>query len=158
MEEIRLRAMTSEEFQALRDRAERVYAAAKVAAGEWDAEHAQRLAAEQTDALLPDGLETVGMLLRAAEIESGSVVGHVWVALQERGRHGAWIYDIEIEPRYRGRGYGRALLAATEDLVRASGVATIGLNVFAGNDAARGLYTSSGYEASSLHMHKALTP
>ncbi len=77
-----------------------------------------------------------------------------WVALSEPPRPGAWIYAIEVDAAVRGKGYGRALLAALEDRVREHGVATIGLNVFGENHVARRLYESAGYETTSLQMRK----
>jgi len=153
---ITLRAMTVEEFQAFRARAESEYADAHVAAGEWPAERARELAASETDALLPQGAQTPKMLLLTAEAESDGVVGRVWVGLEHERRSGAWIYDIEIDDAHRGKGYGRALLSAVEELVLRHGSDAIGLNVFADNEIARALYDSSGYQASSLHMRKPL--
>jgi hypothetical protein len=42
----------------------------------------------------------------------------------------AWIFDIDVAPEHRGRGYGRALLQAAEREVEQRGVKSIGLNVF----------------------------
>jgi ribosomal protein S18 acetylase RimI-like enzyme len=41
-------------------------------------------------------------------------------------------------------------------LVRERGVDAIGLNVFANNETARGLYEAEGYKTTSLHMLKVL--
>ena len=82
-------------------------------------------------------------------------MGLAWIALEQGEKRGAWIYDIEIAPAQRGKGYGRALLRALEQLVADHGVESIGLNVFAGNDVARRLYESSGYKTTSMHMRKA---
>jgi ribosomal protein S18 acetylase RimI-like enzyme len=86
------------------------------------------------------------------------VVGVVWIALEREGKEEAWIYDIEIVPEHRGRGHGRALLAAAEREVVKHGGRSIGLNVFGRNTAARGLYASAGYEITSLQMRKGLEP
>ncbi|HEY1833474.1 MAG TPA: GNAT family N-acetyltransferase [Solirubrobacteraceae bacterium] len=148
--------MSGEEFAALRERAQTGYAAAKVEAGEWAEADALRLAREQTDALLSQGVDTPGMLLLSFEDERGEVVGSVWVALESPNGPGAWIYDIEVSEAARGKGYGRLMLAAVERAVRERGVTELGLNVFAGNAVARGLYESSGYKATSVHMRKQL--
>jgi ribosomal protein S18 acetylase RimI-like enzyme len=148
--------MTAQEFAVFRERAVAGYAEQQVRAGEWPAGRAEQLAAEQTDSLLAKGVETPNVLLVSAETQEGVVVGRAWLALAETVREGAWLYDIEIEPSHRGRGYGRALLAALEELALSHGASEIGLNVFAENSAARGLYESSGYEATSLHMRKRL--
>ena len=110
-----VRPMTSAEFEAFRSRLVREYAAEHVRAGNWTADEAEARSAEQTAELLPQGVETPGMLLLMAETAGGEPVGHLWVALERRrGFPGAWIYAIEIAPDQRGKGYGRALLLAAE--------------------------------------------
>ncbi len=157
MPEVRLRPMTDAEFSVFRAEAIREYAAERVKAGELRPDEAEARSAEQTDALLADGVRTEGMLLVVAESEAGEVVGSAWVALGAEGRNAdAWIYAIEVASGARGRGYGRALLASLEHEVAARGGASIALNVFGANRTARSLYESSGYEVTSLHMRKGL--
>ena len=80
----------------------------------------------------------------------------VWVAL-DRGRPGeAWIYDIEVNPEHRGKGYGRALLLVAEQEAARHGSTAIGLNVFGTNTVARSLYESAGYRITALNMRKEL--
>jgi ribosomal protein S18 acetylase RimI-like enzyme len=146
--------MTAAEFAEFRLKAIRSYAAEHVEAGNWAPEEAERRATSETDQLLPQGADTPGMLLLVAETEAGSV-GTVWVAVEDPNGSGPWIYDIEIDAGHRRSGLGRALLSATERAVAERGGKSLGLNVFAGNDAARRLYDSSGYGVASLHMRKA---
>jgi GNAT superfamily N-acetyltransferase len=148
--------MTPAEFAAFRSHAVREYAAAHVRAGHWTAETAQRRAAEETDRLLPQGLQTPAMLLLVGEGEADGVVGTAWVASEQPERVGAWLYDIEIVPEQRGKGYGSGLLAALERQLAGLGVQSLGLNVFADTPVARGLYESSGYEVTSQNMTKTL--
>jgi len=84
--------------------------------------------------VLPDGLATAKTHIWAVE-EEGRVVGTVFVGVRDGG---AWLYDITIAADERGKGYGRAAMTALEDEVRALGYDTIGLNVWGGNDVARG--------------------
>lgn len=156
MSTLRLRPMTDEEFAAFRARAVRDYATDKVAAGEWAPERAEDLAEAQTDSLLPRGRETPGMLLLMAESDEAGPVGYAWLALESPDVSCAWIHDIAIDEEQRGRGYGRALLTGLEDAARERGAESIGLNVFAGNDAARRMYEKAGYRATSVHMAKRL--
>ena len=102
--------------------------------------------------VLPDGLATADTWIWAVE-DDGRVVGTVFVGLRDSG---AWLYDITIADGERGKGYGRAAMTALEDEVRALGHGTIGLNVWGGNDVARGLYRSLGWAEESVHMRKAL--
>ena len=102
--------------------------------------------------VLPDGLATADTWIWAVE-DDGRVVGTVFVGLRDSG---AWLYDITIADGERGKGYGRAAMTALEDEVRALGHGTIGLNVWGGNDVARGLYRSLGWAEESVHMRKRL--
>jgi ribosomal protein S18 acetylase RimI-like enzyme len=152
--------MTAAEFDTLRARMIREYAAEHVAAGNWPAEVAESRAAAQTDELLPQGVSTPGVVMLVAETPDGEMVGHLWLALERPpgSGDGAWIYDIEIVPERRGQGYGRALLAAAEEAVAGHGVEAIGLNVFGPNTTARNLYESAGYTVTALQMRKELDP
>lgn len=152
--------MSPDEFGALRSRLIRDYAAEHVGAGNWSVEESEALASEQTDQLLPRGVDTPGVLLLMAETPDGDPVGHVWVTLDRRpgSGGGAWIYDIEVNSDRRGQGYGRALLRAAEDETARHGVTAIGLNVFGGNAAARRLYETSGYQVTTLQLRKELRP
>jgi len=102
--------------------------------------------------VLPKGLATADTWIWAVE-NDGRVVGTVFVGLRDGG---AWLYDITIAEGERGKGYGRAAMTALEDEVRELGHSTIGLNVWGGNDVARGLYRSLGWAEESVHMRKAL--
>jgi ribosomal protein S18 acetylase RimI-like enzyme len=150
--------MTSPEFLVLRNRLIREYAAEHVAAGNWTAEEAEQRADEQTNELLPQGVDTPGVLMLMAEKPEGIAIGRLWLALERRpgSGGGAWIYDIEILPEHRGQGFGRALLEAAEQEAMRHGVDSIGLNVFGTNMVARSLYDSAGYTVSAMQMKKVL--
>jgi ribosomal protein S18 acetylase RimI-like enzyme len=159
MDDLRVRPMTPGEFGPFRTRLVREYAADHVRAGNWTEDEAEALAAEQTDALVPQGVDTPGQLLLVAETADGEVIGHVWIGLERRpGFPEAWIYSIEIAADRRGRGYGRALLAASELETARRGAKVLGLNVFGPNTVARKLYESAGYEVATLQMRKELDP
>jgi ribosomal protein S18 acetylase RimI-like enzyme len=101
---------------------------------------------DQADAILAGVLrdgrlnpdQRIGHLLTA-----GTVVGHLWVARQDEARW--YVRDVEIEPAYRGRGYGRTAMMLAEEMARADGAAAIGLGVLANNRVALALYRSLGY-------------
>jgi ribosomal protein S18 acetylase RimI-like enzyme len=150
--------MTATEFGTLRGRLIREYAGAHVAAGNWTVDAAENRAAQQTDQLLPQGVDTPRVLMLVAETPEGIAVGHLWLALEREAGNGggAWIYDIEIVPEHRGRGYGRALLGAAEETAARHGVDSIGLNVFGTNLVARDLYQSAGYSVATMQLRKVL--
>jgi ribosomal protein S18 acetylase RimI-like enzyme len=156
MEQFRLRTMTATEFNTYRARLIPAYAAEHVEAGDWDPDQAEALAARQLDDLLPAGPQTAGMLLLVAQAGEDENVGHVWIALDRPRPGAAWIYDIEVSPGHRGRGYGRLLLQAAEEQAGQRGATAIGLHVLGTNAVARKLYESAGYQATSLVMRKPL--
>ena len=80
MEDLVVRPMTRDEFEVIFSRLVREYAADHVRAGNWTEDEAET-AAEQTEELLPQGVDTPGMLLLVAETPSGEPIGHVWVGL-----------------------------------------------------------------------------
>lgn len=136
--------------------------------GDWDAAHRREyarglvehagLAPAQAEAkverdlraVLPDGLATENVHVWAAEA-GGRRVGTIFLGL--RGGE-AWLYDITIDEAERGRGFGRAAMLALEHETRALGFDRLALNVWGGNEVARGLYRSLGYAEDSVHMSK----
>ncbi|MCA3179297.1 MAG: GNAT family N-acetyltransferase [Burkholderiaceae bacterium] len=60
------------------------------------------------------------------------------------------IHDIAVAASHRGRGVGRALLAAAESLARARGCCKLTLEALEGNATAIGLYRSVGFVAYEL--------
>ena len=55
------------------------------------------------------------------------------------------IHDLAVRPGFRGRGIGRALLAAAEERARQRGCCKLTLEVQDDNAPARGLYESFGF-------------
>ena len=154
MSEFQIRPMTSAEFAVYRERSIRDYAAEHVRAGNWNSSQAEALAAKQTDDLLPDGVDTPGMVLLAAETTNAGVIGIVWVELQHEQTTGAWIYDIQIDEEFRGAGLGRTTLRSAEEFAKAHGATQLGLNVFGSNAVARHLYETSGFQVKNVLMYK----
>jgi ribosomal protein S18 acetylase RimI-like enzyme len=68
----------------------------------------------------------------------------------------AWVFQVEVAPEYRGRGYGRVAMLRAEHDARARGMTSLGLNVHGQNKVARSLYDRLGYQAMSLQLKKAL--
>ena len=85
--------------------------------------------------------------------DDGRVVGTIFLGVRDGG---AWLYDITIAEDARRKGYGRAAMTALEDEVRALGHDKIGLNVWGGNDVARGLYRSLGWAEASVQIRRKL--
>ncbi len=150
--------MTEAEYTEWRTAIAEHFASEQVAAGRWEEDGSVQRAYDANTELLPEGLETPRMLLLRGVDANGTPVGHAWVALDHpRGApETAFLHDIEVVPEQRGRGMGRALLAAVEDAVRRAGLPALELNVFGRNEAATSLYASAGYAVMSQQMKKDL--
>lgn len=153
-------AMSPASFAAFVEIAVADYAASSVAAGRWAAADALALSRAEFGALLPQGLQTPDQHLyeiRAAA--DGPMIGFLWFALVTRGSlSSAYVFQLQIEPAQRRRGHARAAFEAMEALAAGLGATSIGLHVFAGNEAAQALYRSLGYHATGVNMLKPLGP
>jgi ribosomal protein S18 acetylase RimI-like enzyme len=150
-----VRAMRADEFDAFLAHVKRVYVDDMVDAG-IAREEAEAKSERDHAQLLPDGVATKSASLYVVD-EDSDAAGYLWLA-ERTGDHGAnlFVYGVEIAEDRRGRGLGRAAMAFTEDEARRRGIATVALNVFGGNDAARGLYRSLGYRETAILMEKRL--
>lgn len=158
MPDVTLEPMTSSEFAAWREHSIQAYAEEHVSAGTYAADEALERSAAEFDDLLPTGQATPHMVFLVARNGEGEDVGILWVSLvHPRGAPDtAFIFDIEVRAEHRGKGYGRALLAAGEDEVRRRGIGAMALNVFGDNAAAIELYSSAGYSVTTQQMRKQL--
>lgn len=153
---IRLRPITPEEFPAFVAESKAGYAEGIELHGGQTHEAALQKAEADFPAVLPQGLETPGHWIFIVEAD-GVAVGRLWLAERSSGgRRVVFVYDITIEAKHQGRGYGRAAMRLAEDEARARGLSRVELNVFGGNDVARGLYRSLGYHETSVQMAKDL--
>lgn len=159
MTEVTTRPMSQSEFENWQQDVARDFAKEQVAAGFWSEDEALDLALQGNAALLPSGLATSGMLLLMGVLEDKTPTGRLWVGLTHpRGVHGcAFLYDIEVDQAYRGMGYGRALLRATEAAARSHGAEQIELNVFGDNRSAIDLYAKAGFRVVTQQMRKRLS-
>lgn len=129
----------------------------QVRIGAWPADGADARAAAVLAVLLPDGQSTADHQFMSILDEDGVIVGALWFAPDRGdGRRALFIWDIIIAEEFRGRGYGRATLAALEPIARTLGYDEIGLHVFGDNEIARDLYRSAGYVETNVSMVKRL--
>ncbi len=163
---IALVPMSAEEQQRFLEGKAVTYAEEKSRAGIWMPAEALDRSRAEIRSLVGEEPEAKGHRFFKGMDPAGRRVGSIWVgpppgrAGDERAR---WLFDIVVEEDLRGRGYGKALLRATEDLLRWEGREELALNVFAYNEIAISLYTSSGYEVfaryrSGQEMRKRLGP
>ncbi len=152
MSGLSLRRLSKAERVELAAEAERHYADDIERNGGFSAADARRKAAEDVPRLLRDRDAT----LFALE-ESGQRVGHVWLGKREhQGRRYFWVWDVFVAEEHRGRGLGRQAMQLAEHEARRQGLSRMELNVFGGNEVARSLYRSLGYEEVAIQMGKDL--
>jgi len=151
-----VRLLRPDEYNAWRARSELAYAQNMIESGGIDEDDATKKAAADFAALLPAGLDTVDHSIYAVEGE-GVVIGSLWVAERdtEQGR-ALFVYEVFVDDAVRGRGHGREAMRFAEEEARRRGISAVALNVFGGNDVARGLYRSLGYREVAVFMRKAL--
>lgn len=139
--------MTDAEVAAYRAGAVATYARSREEAGE-SPELALRTARASFAELFPGGRPAPGQHAFTLRHE-GRRAGILWVG--RRWPAQAWVYDVEIDPAFRGRGLGAAAMVHGARWARGEGIARLGLNVFGPNRHARGLYERLGYVVEEEH-------
>ena len=147
--------MSTDEFRRYLEPAIRGYARAHQRAG-LSARRAIAHAKREYAELLPKGVESPRHFLYSI-LHEGKSVGMTWFELQRKaGKRKAFIFDFQIKPSARGKGFGRRALRALEREAKRVGAQRVGLHVFGYNLRARALYETSGYRYTSMHMSKSL--
>ena len=154
---VTLRKLSADEYEEWSGAELRGYVEEIVASGTMSREAAEEKGRRDTADTLPQGLATPGQLIFRLEAD-GQPVGWLWLSLRNRRAEAGvgFIYDISVDEAFRGRGYGRAAMQLAEDEGRRNGLHALGLNVFGHNAIARTLYSSLGYQETSVQMRKEL--
>jgi ribosomal protein S18 acetylase RimI-like enzyme len=150
-----LRPLRGEEFESWRLRSQAEYARSMIDHGGLPEDAAHVKAATDFAALLPDGAATQGHDIFV--IEDGEPLGSLWVCERDNdtGRS-LFVYELFVVAEARGRDVGRTAMTLAEDEARRRGLDTVTLNVFGGNEPARGLYRALGYAETAVFMTKDL--
>jgi ribosomal protein S18 acetylase RimI-like enzyme len=155
--EFEVRPISDEQFAEWLPRMRERYAADMVENAAASAETARKKAEADMEQLFPGGKPAEGQDVYVLEAE-GRRAGELWVA--ERGNEltgrGLWIYEVRVDEALRRQGLGRKAMLYAEEEARRRGLSSISLNVFGGNEAARTLYRSLGYEELAVLMRKDL--
>ena len=154
---VSVRPIRTDEFEPWLRTAQAGYEESMRVHGGMTAETARRRAAADVAALFPDGRPSDEQLVFVIEADAERV-GELWVAERDGHDEGRllWVYAVEVDDRYRGLGYGRAAMVFAEEEAERRGLAGVALNVFGGNEVARGLYRSLGYAEVGVYMQKPL--
>jgi ribosomal protein S18 acetylase RimI-like enzyme len=126
------------------------YAVQQVREAGWPRDGALERARDELTSVLnrefAEGAEQ-GHQLWSASDSGGSCVGWLWVTPVDDASPGiVFLEQITVAKNFRRLEYGRAMLAALEELLAGAGVDELRLTVFVGNEPARRLYASTGYE------------
>ncbi len=152
---VTLRPMPDEALAAWRANADAEYVRERIEAGD-SPDYARKRADESSTEYFPDGRPAAGQLVFEV-MDGDAVVGALWLGPVSPERPAEWwVFDVEIAAAHRGQGYGRAAMTLGEGEARQRGATKLGLNVFAHNAVAHGLYSSLGYEPTAINMSKPL--
>jgi ribosomal protein S18 acetylase RimI-like enzyme len=153
--DLRLRPLRDDEFHEFLAAQQAEYARGLVDDAGMTPEEAVKKARADHASLFPDGVRQQHQRISVVEnAANGDPVGRAFWA--PRGANRAYVYDLFIDEGLRGRGLGRKALQLIEDEARAEGLRGVDLNVWAGNDVARALYRTAGYDERAVWMSKEL--
>ncbi len=155
---VRLRPVDDDEVASFVAAARDGYTLSMVNDAGMEEEEARAKAERDFALLVREGSPVAGQqLFIIEETETSEHVGRVWLGEPLPGQPIGFLYDIEIEGRFRGRGLGREAMLLVEQEARRRGFVEIRLNVFGGNETARSLYRSLGYAEFAIGMRKRLS-
>jgi ribosomal protein S18 acetylase RimI-like enzyme len=156
-EPLRLEPLLGAALRSWLDSSRAAYVAERMESGDSAAE-AEANAVASFERLVPGGTLASGQHLGRLIDANNRQVGHLWIGPMGDDPKRWWVWDVAIEPAFRGHGYGRSAMQLAERLARENGASSIGLNVFAHNGVARNLYASLGYAEAAVTMRKQLDP
>jgi ribosomal protein S18 acetylase RimI-like enzyme len=147
--------MTQPEFEAFLERTIPEYAAEHVRAGNWTESESLEKSRKEFEDLLPQGLNSEDNFLYTL-YDGDQAVGMIWMKVKRNPSISGFIYDVYIEERFRGKGYGKRLMLLLEEKTHEMELQSLDLHVFGSNTVARKLYESIGYETTNVLMSKKL--
>jgi ribosomal protein S18 acetylase RimI-like enzyme len=153
--DIRLRPLHDDEFEEFLAAQHVEYARGLVDEAGMSPEAAVEKARADLASLFPEGVREPDHRIAIVEdVATGEPAGRVFWAPRRDDR--AYVYDLFIEERFCGQGLGRRALELLEADAREAGFRGVDLNVWGGNDVARALYRTAGYDERAVFMSKEL--
>ncbi|KAA0542752.1 GNAT family N-acetyltransferase [Bacillus sp. BGMRC 2118] len=150
-----LREMSKKEFNIyFKDKVERYSEVLSANVHELSSEDSFSKACKQLNDLLPKGIETSKHHLFNIFIYD-QLIGYVWLKV-EKEKKSAFLYEIYILEKYRGKGFGTRVMENVEEWLEQEGVYYFKLHVFGSNDGARKLYEELGFEIAGINMLKTI--
>lgn len=154
---IKFKSMNSEEFDQFSADSKNRYIVDKIKANGMTPDEAKKMADADFARILPDGYQSKDNFLFNIVDPENNNVGYLWYCIRGAlNNKKAFIADILIRDKFRGKGYGRETMLLLEADVKSRGLKHIGLHVFGFNEVAIKLYQSMGYQTTDLVMEKNL--
>jgi len=151
---IKFSKMTKEEFEIYEAKLIKSYAETLVNNMRRSLEAAMVMSEQQIKGLLKDGADTKNhYVFNVVDNLSDEKIGVLWINIKPEEQR-SFIFDIEIMSEHQGKGYGKATLKNLEVFMKEMEIKQIGLNVFADNIIAKGLYEKLGYTVTNMNMVK----
>ena len=148
--------MRDEEFGDWLPRMRDRYAEDMIGNASLPSERARSKAVDDVERLFPGGEPSPDQLVFVIEAD-GDPVGNLWLAERDDSfQRALFVYDIRVDESQRGKGYGKTAMIFAEQEARRRGHDRVALNVFGGNEVARSLYRSLGYDENAVAMSKKL--
>ena len=158
--DIRLRPLRGDEFADLYERLREEYVRSLVEEAGMARRDAEEKAVADHASLFPDRApQPEHRIYIIEDAATGTRTGHLfWAKRRPPGSSGsrAYLYELFIDEPFRGRGLGRRALELLERDAREADLPGIDLNVWGGNERARGLYRAAGFSERAVFMSKEL--
>jgi GNAT superfamily N-acetyltransferase len=153
---VEFRPMRDDEFAAWLPLMRERYAEDMIRDAGLTPQEARSKAEADVERLFPGGEPSPDQTVFVIEAD-GEPAGDLWLAERDDSlQRCVFVFDIRLDESQRGKGYGRAAMLFAEEEARRRGHDTVALNVFGGNEVARNLYRSLGYEERAVAMSKRL--
>ena len=144
---LELKPMTQDMYNKYIKKAIQQYAEEVAQSKGIDLDKALELSNEEFNSLLPNGLKSENQYLNTIINDENENIGIMWFSTESNyGKNEAFLYDIEINKEYRGKGYGRESMKLLESKIKEFNLDSICLHVFLRNEIACTLYNKIGYQ------------
>lgn len=151
---ISLRKMTGDEFKIYFDNKIERYSRVLSQNVHEEGEESFSKALKQLNNLLPQGLDTPNHYLLNI-FKDDETIGFVWIKV-ETEKKSAFLYEIYIFDKHRGKGYGTLVINDVEEWLKLKGIHYFKLHVFGSNTEARKLYERLGFGIAGINMLKSI--
>ena len=149
--------LTEKDFQDFLEFSVKDYAEQSIKAGRVLEEESEKWSKGEFDYLLPQGLETPNQFIYNIVLDEKETIGTIWFSGRIEKGDRAFLNNIQIQEKHRGKGYGKLAMMELEAEVKRKGFTEIDLHVYSWNTVAINLYRKLNFEEKSLILRKKLS-